>query len=155
MGRRALVRLPGGEWRDAAGWEDFDHHDAYARMWGLHFACSAETALLPSQCPRCFEVDAHADGCMVAANLVKGVPEFWAPWAMWAFPPEEDGRALYVCIRDNVERLPALEDEGTWLFDGLPVAPGTTMEELGDAYGEQWLFALGPDGPTLAPWATP
>jgi len=92
---------------------------------------------------------------MVAANLARGVPEFWAPWAMWVFPDEEAGHALYIGCGGNIERLYVSEGDGVWLLDGEPVEPGTTMESLGSGYDGQWLICLGPNGPTLAPWGKP
>lgn len=142
LGRRALVRLPGAEWRDAAGWEDFDHHDAYARMWGIHFALSAETALLPDQCPRCFEVSTHAPGCMVAANLARGVPVFWAPWAMWMMPRRLPVGFSLIVIHEacSPRRVTEFAD---W------------NHSEGAENGGSAVVCLGFDGPTLEPWSKP
>ncbi len=90
------------------------------------------TALVPGQCPRCFEsTRPHAPGCMVVANLARGVPAFWAPWAMWEphvhVPPN---------VRFHYVRL--------WNTDGTEC----NADELPSV-------ALGPSGPTLSPWGQP
>ena len=94
------------------------------------------TALLPDQCPRCYGTgDTHASGCMVSANLARGVPEFWAPWVMWVTPPDgtHDGLHLY-WVRGSKLNHAEVRNEG-------PTHVG--------------LVALGPNGPTLAPWGKP
>lgn len=169
LGRRAMVLTSRG-WRECEGM-------AAGRHRGWVWTCPSRnfigepsttevfettrdgerlpTTLLPDQCSRCYDVGAHADGCMVAANLARGVPEFWAPWVMWVFPDEEAGHALYIGCGGNIERLYVSEGDGVWLLDGEPVEPGTTMESLGSGYDGQWLICLGPNGPTLAPWGKP
>lgn len=142
LGRRALVLDVDGEWYDGTGVRDGEE-----KRWGQRFGNrwamdGAPTALLPHQCPRCFEVGTHADGCMVAANLARGVPEFWAPWAMWKDPAELPvGIRLFHLDPENPP------NGGFYLCDVVAVIPGRASRLA--------LVAIGPEGPTLAPWGTP
>ena len=149
LGRRAMVLTSRG-WRECEGM-------AAGRHRGWVWTCPSRnfigepsttevfettrdgerlpTTLLPDQCPRCYDVGAHADGCMVAANLARGVPEFWAPWVMWVTPPDgtHDGLHLY-WVRGSKLNHGEVRNEG-------PTHVG--------------LVAIGPNGPTLAPWGKP
>ena len=119
-----------------------DDDTSSSEAWDAVLDGSRTTALLPSQCPRCFEVGTHVDGCMVAANLARGVPAFWAPWAMWVHPTQGDGWVLY-----RVGRGGRLYQQG--------VGGTKAIERLQCMDSPAPLVALGPNGPTLAPWGTP
>lgn len=151
--RRALVRvLPDGTWFEGIARVHEDGHvegpvtDAHrANIWYNGdldvFALDddAETSMLPDQCPRCYAVEAHEDGCMVATNLARGVPEFWAPWAMWKDPAELPvGIRLFHLDPENPP------NGGFYLCDVVAVIPGRASRLA--------LVAIGPEGPTLAPW---
>lgn len=143
-GRRALVRCPHTErWHEAVArmedervWEISgldDNGDPDGQWWVDE---GVETSLLPGQCLRCFHVDTHASWCMVAANMTRGVPAFWAPWAMWTVPDEVPETVEVYALHQNKRlRLVHRHESGlAWLDLGHP------------------LVALGPEGPTLAPW---
>lgn len=138
-GRRALILTSWG-WREGFGraprgnehacWV-VPNDDGEARVW----VKTAQTAFLPLQCPHCFEVVNHQSGCMVAANLARGVPAFWAPFAMWTHPaPGCEYVQLPLVVGDGVvsETVVIMK----WMTTGHNV----------------FFVALGPNGPTLAPW---
>jgi hypothetical protein len=112
-----------------------------------------ERGLVPGHCPRCFEsTRPHADGCMVAANLARGVPEFWAPWVMET-PPTRLGVMLCYGLLRNGQAI-----ELQWysrngvpptVWEGWETPNRLDAEEIDDIVG---YFALNADGPTLAPW---
>ena len=153
-GRRALVWFPNsGMWRECCGdtigsnevWVSLDGENAVsARLDGV------KTALLPNQCPRCFEVGTHADGCMVATNLARGMSAFWAPWVMETPPPVHVGGASVFQV--HADRLEPMSNgvnpgwEPKWFVMGRPFA-----DDNPDPNALGWLV-LGPEGPTLAPW---
>lgn len=164
QGRRALVWDAYNEvWVEAVGRSDLRYVDG-AKGWlccpvndevlGFEVpADSTDVRLLPNQCPRCFEVDDHADGCMVAANLARGVPAFWAPWAMEA-PPEHDRWDAGVYAFAGALYPMEMETYRTWWEPNsyetrwaVAGGSGVAVEECAD-----WWVALGPDGPTLEPW---
>lgn len=97
------------------------------------------TSPLPGQCPRCYFVDGHEDGCMVAANIARGVPAFWAPWAMWEMPAGRLSCETSLIVIDRA--CPPRRASGFTDWDHRPGA------ENGVA-----VVALSFDGPTLAPW---
>lgn len=100
-----------------------------------------------NRCPRCYEVDDHADGCMVAVNLARGVPEFWAAWAIWTAPAKDavDGVSLFWLPYHGYAIQPVDEwDDDDWDMGGEVASPGDATKRP--------MIALGPDGPTLAPW---
>lgn len=95
------------------------------------------TALLPDQCPRCYATGngEHAPGCMVAANLARGVSAFFAPWAMWTHPaPGCEYVQLHLVVGDGMVSETVIIMK--WMTTGRDV----------------FFVALGPNGPTLAPW---
>lgn len=150
QGRRALVWDAYNEvWVEAVGRSDLRYVDG-AKGWlccpvndevlGFEVpADSTDVRLLPNQCPRCFEVDDHEQGCMVDANLARGVPAFWAPWAMVdPVPPS-------VWTRFNGLGLYGLKHGA-----GQDPLACTLVTRIGDPC-DSWV-AIGPDGPTLEPW---
>jgi hypothetical protein len=92
---------------------------------------------------------------MVSANLARGVPEFWAPWVMPVAPPVEVGSAVYMFRGDGaLIALDRTDDpKKAWLFrprlGSWLILPGKTPP--GELH--RGFVALGPDGPTLAPWS--
>lgn len=114
-----------------------------------------ERGLVPGQCPRCFEsTRPHADGCMVAANLARGVPAFWTPWVMLVAPSVGTGFALYMLRTDGaLVWLDRAESADAWILRarlaGLLTHPG---ERAPNALHVGFV-ALSSDGPTLAPWS--
>ena len=149
-GRYAMVRSY-DVWVECVGVPAGEHYDMMgnrsdADLWVSVSDDSARGATidayaLPGQCPRCYELEGHADGCMVAANLARGVPAFWAPWAMQSMPSMRGVDPLIqlfvVHPSCSVRRASAFVDwdhsEGA--DNGVPIV------------------ALGFDGPTLAPWS--
>lgn len=108
-----------------------------------------ETALLPDQCPECFEAGAHADDCRVARNITAGVPEFWAPWAHFEVPKQTHHK-VYQLVGGELVKMADSADLGCvaeWCVD-----EGDWADELGAHEGRPWI-ALGPNGaPTNEPW---
>ena len=103
------------------------------------------------RCLRCKEIGGHTDYCMVAENLARGVPEFWAPWAMWTFPDVTDHVVLLdlICMSDGYEA-----HGDVWSNTDVGIYAGETidsMRRLG-LYETGPIVALGPNGPTLEPW---
>lgn len=166
-GRRALVRYAGSD-KDARAlfghWvamEAFQRKDGQ-RVWfcpGEQWPDEiVETHTHPDACPRCYAVDTHAPGCMVAANLARGIPSFWAPFAMWEPPPGDAGAHVKVCLLDGVVPVEMRQvvngSAYQWMcyrLIGEMLHEDDThtyaLPEPGSAF-----VALGPDGPTLAPW---
>lgn len=159
-GRRALVyERATGQWVSAVGmgpdeelpdgerpgWESWfretDEEPGVdrGRGWECLWHHETRTRLLPNQCPRCYEVGGHADGCMVLENLARGVPAFWAPWVMWTHPSAEGCLGLVLVLNMVTGALVHVTFVG--------VEPGASSSAP--------LVALGPDGPTLAPWGLP
>ena len=101
------------------------------------------TALLPDQCPRCYFVDGHEDGCMVAANMEKGVPAFFAPWVMWRYPSGNLENGLRLFLLDPENPL----NGGNYVCD----AKGWS----GGKESRTGIVVLGPAGFTLSPWKNP
>ena len=134
-GRKALVMTEWG-WRAGFGRKsrgaepDFwivPEDGASGATWERRISATGRaTASLPDQCPRCLDVGTHADGCMVAANVARGVPEFWAPWVMESPPPSSEGVTVFDVRALGVPHLTC-----------------------------RGFVALGPEGPTLKPWGTP
>ena len=160
-GRRALIRpLPTMGWEEARAevsstgehvWVEVRPRDALA------WADSVPRAPVPGQHTCCFEVGDHAHDCArgkrIEENLALGVPAFWAEWAMWVFPPPSAVRGTLLlffsiwssgCLeatRPGHIGWPDIEDGDAWLWaNGTPGNCGRP------------LIALGPEGPTLAPW---
>lgn len=119
------------------------------------------TELLPDQCPKCYATGngEHAPGCMVAANLARGVPAFFAPWVMETAPEgrwfERDGQyhdiILHVAGADGALSPIGWDGHhGVWFLGQHAPRPGSGPLPY------SWGFvALGPLGPTLSPWEHP
>ena len=102
------------------------------------------TALVPGQCPRCLEsTRPHAPGCMVAANMEKGVPAFFAPWVMWRYPSGNLENGLRLFLLDPENPL----NGGNYVCD----AKGWS----GGKESRTGIVVLGPAGFTLSPWKNP
>lgn len=106
------------------------------------------TALLPGQCPECFGIGEHGDGCRIAENLRRGVPEFWARWAHFEAPAQTVATVYQWSGCDLVRMWDAanLGSQPEWVVD------------CGDCEGDPavvgrpWV-AIGLDGaPTNEPW---
>lgn len=161
-GRRALVRYVGGDgdnspWVEAVGllsvgsWAVLDDEgktDARL-MWdgpgrdGAP-ARTLEIAMVPGQCRECYEVDTHAPDCArgqrIEVNLARGMPAFWAEWAVDRAPESEPDAPVVVF---------SIGPDGSlwgvyWTDDGVA--------EYGEELHAPPFIAIGPDGPTLAPW---
>ena len=139
-GRRALIRpLPTMGWEEARAEVSFTGEHVWVEVRprdALAWADSVPRAPVPNQNPCCFEVEAHTPNCArgkrIAENLARGVPAFWAEWAMWGDLPMLVAAAYRLHRLDAAGALYEVDHEGFR-------APGP-------------LIALGPDGPTLAPW---
>lgn len=168
-GRRALVLCDMSErWHEAVGvldtyggltrkaWlccgpdPDLDAHEWFVDE-------GAKTALLLNQCPECFEVEEHADGCIVAANIALGVPEFWARWARSGAPPVKGVNAMQGHVYALAGLVHTALGRGclaevqyglhgpVWYASGYSAGVGDTL-----------CVCLGFDGmPTVEPWAKP
>lgn len=163
-GRRALVFFEGdGHWREARGGTILPNGEAMQHwLWEADAAmllddgrsmasggdnvwdavlATARTALLPDQCPVCYEVGGHADGCMAVDNLARGVKPWLAPYVQPGPPPPEwgDRVEVYVVFHHGLEQV--FHTDGWHTEAGEPPEP--------TALG--WI-CIGPNGPTLAPW---
>lgn len=108
----------------------------------------APTALLPGQCPECYEVGEHADGCRVAVNLAAGVPEFWAQWAHFEDPAQTVATVYQWSGCDLVRMHDAanLGSQPEWVVDCGDCEGDPAVD------GRPWV-AIGLDGaPTNEPW---
>ena len=169
LGRRAMVLTSRG-WRECEGM-------AAGRHRGWVWTCPSRnfigepsttevfettrdgeqlpTTLLPDQGPRCYDVGAHADGCMVAANLARGVSAFFAPWVMETPPTAPNASLCYGLLRNGQAiELQWYSRNGVppAVWEGWETPNRLDAEEIDDIVG---YFALGPNGPTLAPWGKP
>lgn len=97
------------------------------------------TAIVPGQCPRCFEsTRPHAPGCVVVANLARGVPAWLAPFAADTWPPSTFGVRIYeVGVEGNLNRV---STSALW-------RAGCSKRQ-----GPRQIVAIGVDGPTFLPW---
>ena len=162
-GRKALVRwLPDGAWFEGVACVHEDGHvegpvtDAdRANIWHGGdldvFAPDdeAETVPLPSQCPRCFAVGTHEDGCMVAANLARGVWAWLAPFVRQDPPGRVEEGEVFQVYPHGLTEMIDLSDFGAppdWRVNGAE-----PYEDAPDTNAIGWVV-LGPNGPTLAPW---
>lgn len=137
--------VPGGE-----GWECTEYSYNAEKRGPEH------VLRLPGQCVRCYSVDDHEVGCMVAENLAKGVPEFWAPWAMETLPPNApefkySKREWLLFELVDGQILPWMQMGSSW-NDWRGNYPEDLKPGEG-IVGSHWVV-VGPDGPTLEPWAT-
>ncbi len=151
-GRRVLIR-PCGQWLEAVGVADghiAPNGDKWRAGWVVVSRAGTSTATtwyppgagptapLPDECPRCGWLGCHEEGCMVAANLARGVPAFWAPFAMWTHPaPGCEYVQLHRIVGDGMVSETVIIMK--WMTTGRDV----------------FFVALGPNGPTLSPWGKP
>ena len=172
-GRRALVHHNtfdghGPRWVSAVGITRsvFAHNAKWpsCALWALvgrpddfEWASDAVTILEPGQCRECYEIDAHTETCArgkrIADNRARGVPAFWAEWAMdEAPPPRYDVRLLALYMGSPFRVLfpfdGVSDQRGGW---SAPVDGSVPVYEGQRVIG--WSFvAVGYDGFTLAPW---
>ena len=164
--RRALVRCPfRGRWLEAVGrvadgeevWETYTLDDDGEPISDVWVSDGAPTALLPGQHPCCFEDGPHAPDCergkRIETNLARGVPAFWAEWAMWALPSGDPGTCAVFELRSYEDGTPRVIGVLRRDWRGLGEWGGGEFSCAPDGCASTSpLIALGPDGPTLAPW---
>lgn len=114
-------------------------------------------AILPGQCRECYEVDTHTSDCArgerIAENLARGVPAFWAEWAMWALPSGDPGTCAVFELRSYEDGTPRVIGVLRRDWRGLGEWGGGEFSCAPDGCASTFpLIALGPEGPTLAPW---
>lgn len=167
VGRRALV-LFGDVWAEAIGVIDTmvsDWGEAEHEVWrsvpasGYYVTTASvedtEARRLPGQCPECFEVGTHAPDCArgkrIAENLALGAPPALAPFLMDA-PPRlvlpGSGCNFYAVNMKTwaLFYMVSYREGAVWRsVDGETFVGGTSDDDA-------MFIALGPDGPTLAPW---
>lgn len=123
-------------------------------IWLKHLAFSP-ARLLPGQCPDCFEVGTHAPDCArgkrIAENLAKRVWAWIAPFVMQS-PPTDDVAEVEVfqVYRHGLSQmvnLANLGDKPDWRCNGVD----SGEDDRPDPCAVGWV-ALGPEGPTCAPW---
>lgn len=159
VGRRALVLWPHtGLWLEAVGGLEDKPVWYVSRLDGDREGdpkCWASddwatTAILPGQCIRCYLTEGHAPGCMVEDNIKRGVPAFWAPFVMQDPPPT--GSLCYGVIGVHLIELQRYRRPGVSpvVWEGWETPNGVEAEEIEELLG---FVALGPEGPTIQPWA--
>lgn len=152
-GRRALALID-GEWVEVVG-DTEDSGNLWCNAW-RSVSCDAwvphgggsRTAFIPNQCPVCFKVNGHADGCRVAVNLAAGVPEFWAQWAHFEDPAQTVATVYQLSGCDLVRMHDAanLGSKPEWVVDCGCCESAPAVD------GRPWI-AIGLGGaPTNEPW---
>lgn len=163
--RRCLARRnEGGKWFEAIGVEHKGFSGHRSPRW-LDDACNAlsegavVTALLPGQCASCYEVDRHVEGCAesrglspeeVAENIRLGVWPWLAPFVMADAPPKTDLEVdVFQVYPHGLDAMIDVSNPGRpadWRVNA-----SDPDDDLPGQFALGWV-ALGPEGPTLAPW---
>ncbi len=140
-GRRTLAS-EGHGWQSVIGDVDEGGHPIWRGYFGAVLDADdpgVSTTLLRTQCPRCFAVDGHVPGCMVAANLARRIKPAWAPWAMWTMPKRLPVGYSLIVVNEACSPRRVTE------FADWDHAEGAENDGIA-------VVCMGFDGLTLEPW---
>lgn len=119
------------------------------------FLADLDAMVAREKCRECYEVDTHAPDCArgkrIAENLAKRVWAWIAPFVMQS-PPTDDVAEVEVfqVYRHGLSQmvnLANLGDKPDWRCNGVD----SGEDDRPDPCAVGWV-ALGPEGPTCAPW---